>query len=124
MSNRGRMSARAQARSRPSREQVAQEQTPLLLRTKLHPPRTRAETLERPRLSLPPDSEAAIVLLVAPPGFGKSTLIAQWQEQSGRPFAWVSLDPGDNDPVLLWRYIFEAIRGVASDLGAGAEPPP
>jgi LuxR family transcriptional regulator, maltose regulon positive regulatory protein len=52
------------------------------------------------------------VLLVAPPGFGKTTLLGQWRLEQDRPFAWVSLDRGDNDPVVLWRYIAAAIRAV------------
>jgi ATP/maltotriose-dependent transcriptional regulator MalT len=116
-----RSSAATSGRGRPRR--TPREPTPVLLRTKLHPQRIRAETVERPRLNMPPGLEPAVELLVAPPGFGKSTLIAQWQHQSDRPFAWLSLDEGDNDPIVLWRYIFEAIRGVDPGIDAAAEPP-
>ena len=42
-----------------------------------------------------------LVLLTAPPGFGKTTLLAQWREVDSRPFACVPLDSGDNDAVLF-----------------------
>src|SRR4249919_2853908 len=51
-----------------------------------------------------------LVLLTAPPGFGKTTLLAQWREVDSRPFACVPLDSGDNDAVLFWSYIIQAIR--------------
>ena len=43
---------------------------------------------------------AKLVLVDAPAGFGKTTLVAQWRSSpaESRAFAWVSLDPGDNDP--------------------------
>jgi ATP/maltotriose-dependent transcriptional regulator MalT len=117
------MSSRVVARTRQGRGNSSSEPAPLVLRTKLHPPHIRSETVDRPRLSHAFASEPAVVFLVAPPGFGKSTLIAQWQELHDRPFAWVSLDAGDNDPILLWRYIVEAIRGVESGPRAAHQPP-
>ena len=39
--------------------------------------------------------------MVAPPGYGKTTLMAQWAERIGPRVAWVSCDDGDNDPVVL-----------------------
>ena len=39
--------------------------------------------------------------MVAPPGYGKTTLMAQWAERIGSRVAWVSCDDGDNDPVVL-----------------------
>jgi LuxR family transcriptional regulator, maltose regulon positive regulatory protein len=50
-------------------------------------------------------SKLPIVSVVAPAGFGKTTLLGQWAEQDERPFAWLSIDHGDNDPALLVRYI-------------------
>jgi LuxR family transcriptional regulator, maltose regulon positive regulatory protein len=52
------------------------------------------------------------VLVIAPPGFGKTTLLAQWQRFDNRPFAWMSLDTDDNDPVVLWTYVRLAIRSL------------
>jgi LuxR family transcriptional regulator, maltose regulon positive regulatory protein len=39
--------------------------------------------------------------VVAPAGYGKTTLLSQWAERNGQSFAWVSVDEGDNDPKVL-----------------------
>jgi LuxR family maltose regulon positive regulatory protein len=59
------------------------------------------------------------VLVAAPAGYGKSTVLAQWLRTSDRTFAWVSLDEGDNDPLLFWSYVIEAIRAVEPRLSTG-----
>ena len=46
-------------------------------------------------------AEAPVITVVAPPGYGKTTLMAQWAERIGPRVAWVSCDEGDNDPVVL-----------------------
>ena len=38
---------------------------------------------------------------MAPAGYGKTTLLGQWAAKDARPFAWVSLDDADNDPVVV-----------------------
>ena len=45
--------------------------------------------------------DVPIALLVAPTGYGKTIVMSQWAERDDRPFAWVSLDAGDNDPINL-----------------------
>ncbi|HSP37303.1 MAG TPA: AAA family ATPase [Frankiaceae bacterium] len=52
---------------------------------------------------------APLIVLSAPPGFGKTTLLAQWAEEDERPFRWISLDAGDNDPAVLLRYLMRAL---------------
>jgi hypothetical protein len=42
-----------------------------------------------------------IICVVAPAGYGKTTMLAQWAERTGRPVAWVSVDQHDNDPATL-----------------------
>ena len=42
-----------------------------------------------------------LVLVVAPAGYGKTTLLSQWATRDARPFAWVSIDERDNDPVAF-----------------------
>ena len=54
-------------------------------------------------------ASAPLVTLIAPAGYGKTTLAAQWAERDRRPFAWLSVDEGDDDPALLLR----AARGGA-----------
>src|SRR5512132_3667579 len=50
--------------------------------------------------------------VVAPAGYGKTTLLAKWAEADPRPFAWVALDARDDDAVVFLRYIVAAIHGV------------
>src|SRR5580692_12550007 len=53
-----------------------------------------------------------IVSVVAPAGYGKTTLLAQWAERNGQAFAWVSVEEPDNDPKVLLRYVAEALDAV------------
>jgi LuxR family transcriptional regulator, maltose regulon positive regulatory protein len=53
-----------------------------------------------------------IVSVVAPSGYGKTTLLAQWAERNGQSFAWVSVDENDNDPKVLLSYVAEALDAV------------
>jgi len=57
-------------------------------------------------------SSSSIVVLAAPAGYGKTTLLAQWAMRDERPFAWVSIDSRDNDPVILLRHLAIALGGV------------
>ena len=53
-----------------------------------------------------------VMSVVAPAGYGKTTLLAQWAERDGQAFAWVSLDERDNDPKVLLTYVAEALNAV------------
>jgi LuxR family maltose regulon positive regulatory protein len=53
-----------------------------------------------------------IVSVVAPPGYGKTTLLSQWAERNGQFFAWVSVDEGDNDARVLLTYVAKALDAV------------
>ena len=55
---------------------------------------------------------APLATVVAPAGYGKTTLLARWAETDPRPFAWVALDGRDDDPVVLLRYIAAALHRV------------
>src|SRR3954465_5678765 len=59
--------------------------------------------------------DTPIVMLCAGPGYGKTTALAQ-RASSGeqRPFAWVSVDQHDNDPVVLLTYVAVALDRVPS----------
>jgi len=90
------------------------------IETKFHPPNSRPEWVDRPGLiaSLA-RTEAKLVLLGAPAGFGKTTLVAQWRASAteGRPFAWVSLDRGDDDPGRLWWHVVCALERACPQFG-------
>ena len=53
-----------------------------------------------------------VVSVVAPAGYGKTTLLSQWAERNGQSFAWVSVDEADNDPKVLLTYVAEALDAV------------
>src|SRR5437762_13721551 len=53
-----------------------------------------------------------IVSVVAPPGYGKTTLLSQWAERNGQAFAWVSVDEADNDAKVLLGYVATALDRV------------
>ena len=55
-------------------------------------------------------TEASVVLVQAPAGFGKTTVLEQWAQRGVRRFAWVSLDFSEGDPILFWRYVYSALR--------------
>ncbi len=75
----------------------------------------RAGTVPRPGLvnRLRAASDHRLVTLVAPAGYGKTTLLSQWAERDDRPLAWVSLDEGD-DGYTLFRCVVAALRGIGS----------
>jgi LuxR family maltose regulon positive regulatory protein len=96
--------------------------TPPLIETKLLPPRGRPELVSRPRLirALDEFSPAALTLIDAPVGFGKTVLAQSWSAQSDSAIAWVSIDSADDDPVRLWTYVATAVDGIRPGLGRGA----
>jgi hypothetical protein len=85
-----------------------------LLVSKLLRPPTRPGTVRRSSLieRLANGDPHRIVSLVAPPGYGKTTLLSQWAERNGQAFAWVSVDEADNDPKVLLSYVAEALDAV------------
>ncbi|MGC1568584.1 MAG: LuxR C-terminal-related transcriptional regulator [Trebonia sp.] len=96
-----------------------------IVATKLHVPELLAGRVSRPSLVAELRAAAAVrlVLVSAPAGAGKTTVLASWRADPAeqRPFAWLSLDSRDNDPVRFWTYVLAALRTVAPDLGAGVD---
>jgi LuxR family maltose regulon positive regulatory protein len=58
------------------------------------------------------DVTRPIVSVVAPAGYGKTTLLVQWAERSGQAVAWVSLDEQDNDSKVLLGDVARALDAV------------
>jgi LuxR family maltose regulon positive regulatory protein len=83
-----------------------------ILRTKLNIPRIYSDLLERPRLTarLNEGVQNKLVLVSAPAGFGKTTLLSSWAAKAAMPVMWLSLDERDNDPVRFWSYFVAALR--------------
>ena len=94
-----------------------------LLETKFHLPTPHGRLISRERLSKQVERAAAatLTLVSAPAGFGKTTLMAELASRSDGPHvAWLSLDPGDNDPVTFWTYVIEAVDRAAPGVGSAA----
>jgi LuxR family maltose regulon positive regulatory protein len=96
------------------------------IETKFHAPALRKDLVERqePVQRLIAAAPAKLVLVDAPAGFGKTTLVAQWQvsRMERRPFAWLALDDGENDPSRLWWHIMHALQRASPGL-TGEEKP-
>ena len=90
-----------------------------VVESKLRPPPGQPESV--PRTALVNRLRAAgafpIVLVVAPAGYGKTTLLSQWAARDARPFAWVSIDERDNDPYVLLKHVAAALDRI-EPLGA------
>jgi LuxR family maltose regulon positive regulatory protein len=85
-----------------------------LLESKLRSPPVRSGIVARRALvdRLLALSSVPLICVVAPPGYGKTTLLAQWSGRRGPRVAWVSMDRRDNDPVVLLTYIATALARV------------
>jgi LuxR family transcriptional regulator, maltose regulon positive regulatory protein len=85
-----------------------------LLASKLRRPAPRPGAVGRTALieRLERAESQSIVSVVAPAGYGKTTLLAQWAERDGKAVAWVSVDENDNDPKVLLTYIARALDAV------------
>ena len=104
--------------------QAAAPQGDALLATKLHLPGPRPGLVPRPRLAgqLEAGLDQGMVLVCAPAGYGKTVLLADWALAGQRPVAWLSLDPGDNDPARFWRHAVAALDRVRPGIGARVGP--
>ena len=105
---------------------VADGSGPVLIATKLHPPAVRDQVVARERLAEPlrAGSGLGLSLVACPAGYGKTTLLAEWQEAEAarKPVAWLTLDEGDNDPVVLWSYVLEALRRACPAISLPVSP--
>ena len=92
--------------------------------TKLQSPRRRAGLVPRARLvqRLCASAVGSLALLQAPVGSGKTTLLYEWDAAAdeARPFAWLSLDAADNDPVRFLEGVVAALRTVVPGTGERA----
>jgi LuxR family maltose regulon positive regulatory protein len=98
-----------------------------VLGTKVHVPSPRRRLVQRDRLLDRLEARGGLtprlVLVSAPAGFGKTTLLTQWLSQtrtSQRRVAWLALDRGDADPALFLTHLVAAIQTVEPDVGDDA----
>ncbi len=84
-----------------------------LVEAKLAAPFSRPGTVAKTSLTARlRTSDAPFATVVAPAGYGKTTLLSRWSEADARPFAWVALDGRDDDALVFMRYIAAAIDRV------------
>ena len=90
-----------------------------LLSTKLSIPPLRSRLVRRTLLiqKLNHGLEYGLVLVSAPAGYGKSTLLSAWLSQVDIPAAWFTLDDGDNDPPRFLTYLTASLRGADPSIG-------
>ena len=80
---------------------------------KLRQPVLRADTVPRTALvNRLRASTAPLATVLAPAGYGKTTLLAQWAARDGRPVAWLTLDHADDDPAALERNVARALASL------------
>lgn len=93
-----------------------------LLATKFFVPAARPGAIPRTRLieQLDRGLNAKLVLISAPPGFGKTTLLAEWLTSRTAPVAWLSLDAADNRPPTFWTYLVTALNTANPAVGGVA----
>jgi LuxR family transcriptional regulator, maltose regulon positive regulatory protein len=109
--------------------EVAGPERDVLLATKLYVPGPQPGFVARPHLveRLEEGLARGLLLVCAPAGFGKTSLLADWARRGQRPVAWLSLDTGDNDPARFWRHVVAALDrarpGIAEQVAPLLGPP-
>jgi LuxR family maltose regulon positive regulatory protein len=93
-----------------------------MLLTKLHIPPAGNNIVHRSALheKLNSGLNRKLILVSAPAGFGKTTVVSDWIFENKIPSAWFSLDNGDNDPVDFLSYIISGIQSIHTTFGQGA----
>ena len=97
-----------------------------LVATKLTAPTLPTQLIDRPRLDGVLDAAVAdptvrVVLVSAPAGSGKSTLVAGWQATRD-DCAWLQADPADRDPARFWGHLIGAMGGLVPDIAETVGP--
>lgn len=93
--------------------------------SKLRIPRLRRGLIPRPRLNalMRSGTELRLMLVSAPAGFGKTTLMAEWVEHAaghGGRIAWLSLDASDSEPEAFWGAVVAALQTALPGIGSTA----
>jgi LuxR family maltose regulon positive regulatory protein len=94
-----------------------------ILSTKLTTPPLRPRLVRRTRLfqKLTQGFECGLVLVCAPAGYGKSTLLSAWLSQVEVYSSWLTLDDGDNDPPRFMAYLLAALTKISPSITEALE---
>jgi LuxR family maltose regulon positive regulatory protein len=108
-----------QALAQPAATGTLPEIRALILRAKLYHPPCGDDLVARPKLieELQCRVTRRMTVISAPPGYGKTTLVAQWLCATDRPGAWVGLDPLDNNLETFATYMIAAVRSAYPEAG-------
>ena len=89
-----------------------------LLATKLFVPQLGQTAIERRKMydRLDEGLQCPLILVSAPVGFGKTTLVAQWIRINEQPSCWLSFDESDNDPGRFLLYVTAALQQIDQDI--------
>lgn len=99
----------------------------LIVRSKLYPPPTHRGAVFRQELlgrldEHMQDTTVKLVLVVAPAGWGKTSLLGDWRSsRDAAAGGWFSVDRGDNDPVRFWAHLIAAMTDSSGRIGPAAE---
>ncbi len=93
-----------------------------ILASKLAPPTiTRPNVVRHALLDRLDRSSSKVIAIVAPAGWGKTTLLSDWRSRAdSSSTAWLSLEAADNDPIRFWSYVVAALRVAIPGCGAAA----
>jgi ATP/maltotriose-dependent transcriptional regulator MalT len=107
--------------SRPFPDEDKRAPRPLLA-AKLAAPLLQPAIVTRQRLLQRLHGTPRLCLVVAPAGWGKTTLLTEWARQAGdrHSVAWLTLDVTDDEPHRFWTYVVMALQKAAPDVGGGA----
>ena len=94
----------------------------VVIATKLFAPNPRRQRVSRERLhgGLRAGLRVPLTLVVAPAGWGKTTVVAEWLRNDDITAGWVSLDAGDDDAKRFWRYLLLAANQASHEVGTTA----
>lgn len=93
------------------------------LETKYYIPAPRPDLVPRSHLirRLEDGLNSKLMLISAPAGYGKTTLLSEWAAQNNTPVAWLSLDENDSDLQQFLTYLIGALQTIDPDIGLAAE---
>lgn len=114
MPNPSRVGNRTGVQANPTSAEKPQD----LLSTKLYLPPVRQNLVRRPHLvsQLNTGLDKKVILISAPAGYGKTTLVCSWLHETRLPVAWISLDENDNDALRFLQYLLVSLHRVIQEI--------